>query len=582
MPPDRSSFAALNVHPPLVPEWMGYFTLRASPNTDLWRKPPSHDTSTAPILYTALRQPFCVAEVTVAANWALEWDQAGLCIFAGLPPGRNAVEHLWPYSTPAPASKWVKAGLEFSNNTCRATSVCATNEGADWSLASLPSYHAHRLDLRIKLERIGYALWISYEDDLLGWSKIREVTWFFWGVEDKASTLDDANTNLGDFCASEDPNVVFYVATFLSFLNDTVPQALSYHPNNALNSYGWTPPVTGAIASVTTLTTKYPNDPLANLVWGSAASGSGSFADVYPVTGITSWSSYDADKSTNVLQTGMKVSWVDAVSTSGLDIFTGPGLALAPGVTSSLSSTGPPPLTGGIVRSTTVITSYLTTDTATVTNVTTNATVEATSTRWVLETSSAASSGATHALAPPSLACLGANALADVTIILSLDLLFHGLPSIVQFGLTTCLATLITFRAQTVVLAQDKSSDVTTSRNPPRSLAILKPDPTLVKRSCNNGEIECTNGGQSFSMCSNGAWIDMGNVAAGTLCRGSPGVIDYATPPAAPGTGPGGSTFLNRATALFPPSPRALATAWMVVLFAFAASLYWRRLFLLL
>ncbi|KAL2357847.1 hypothetical protein BJ546DRAFT_946496 [Cryomyces antarcticus] len=145
------------------------------------------------------------ATFTVAANWALEWDQAGLCNFAGLPPGRNAgplpqpfvtrlgeqaggvqVEHLSPYPTPAPASEWVKAGLEFSNNTCRATSICATNEGADWSLASLPSYHAHRLDLRIKLERIGYALWISYEDGPLGWSKIREVTWFFWGVEDKA------------------------------------------------------------------------------------------------------------------------------------------------------------------------------------------------------------------------------------------------------------------------------------------------------------------------------------------------------------------------------------------------------------
>ncbi|KAK5156820.1 hypothetical protein LTR04_005541 [Oleoguttula sp. CCFEE 6159] len=396
------------------------------------------------------------------------------------------------------------------------------------------------------------------------------------------SILDDANTDLGDFCASEDPNIVFYIATFLSFLNDTVPQALSYHPNNALNSYGWTPPVTGAIASVTTLTTKYPNDPLANLVWGSAASGSGSFANVYPVTGIISWSSYDADKSTNVLQTGMKVSWVDAVSTSGLDIFTGPGLALAPGVTSSLTLTGPPPLTGGIVRSTTVVTSYLTTDTATVTNVTTNATVEATSTRWVLATSSAASSGATRALAPPSLACLGANALTDVMIILSLDLLLHGLPSIVQFGLTTCLTTLITFCTQTVVLAQDKSFDVTTSMNLPPSRAVLKPDSTLVERSCNNGEIECINGGQSFSMCSNGAWIDMGNVAAGTLCRGSPGVIDYATPPVVPGTGLGGSTFSNRAVALFPPSPRALATAWMVVLFVFAASLYWRGLFLLL
>jgi hypothetical protein len=42
------------------------------------------------------------------------------------------------------------------------------------------------MDLRIKLERIGYALWIWVEDTVNGWKKLREVTWFFWGVEDKA------------------------------------------------------------------------------------------------------------------------------------------------------------------------------------------------------------------------------------------------------------------------------------------------------------------------------------------------------------------------------------------------------------
>jgi hypothetical protein len=42
------------------------------------------------------------------------------------------------------------------------------------------------MDLRVKIERIGYALWVSYEDELSGWKKLREVTWFFWGVEDKA------------------------------------------------------------------------------------------------------------------------------------------------------------------------------------------------------------------------------------------------------------------------------------------------------------------------------------------------------------------------------------------------------------
>ncbi|KAK7713618.1 hypothetical protein SLS57_007422 [Botryosphaeria dothidea] len=175
MPPDSSSFTALNVSSSAVPEWMGSFTLSAPPNTDLWRKPPSSDTSTAPILYTALRNPFVAAEVTVSADWELEWDQAGL---QDAPPPA--------YTPPEPVSKWVKVGLEFSNNECHATSVCATSDGADWALTSLPSHRGRRSDLRVKMERIGYALWVWYEDDVSGWKKLREVTWFFWGVEDKA------------------------------------------------------------------------------------------------------------------------------------------------------------------------------------------------------------------------------------------------------------------------------------------------------------------------------------------------------------------------------------------------------------
>jgi regulation of enolase protein 1 (concanavalin A-like superfamily) len=238
MPPASSSFTPLNIPNDVVPEWMGSFTVSAPPNTDLWRKPPSRDTSTAPILYTALRNPFIAAEVTVSADWELEWDQGGLVIFAGRPPGQittsaPAIEAPSvvtlslddesatpspsisgvsspnstpaqtptpdsiprpqrdrdpppPYIQPAPAAKWVKVGLEFCNNACHATSVVANSDGADWSLSALPPHHARRLDLRVKIERIGYALWVWYEDEVLGWKKLREVTWFFWGVEDKA------------------------------------------------------------------------------------------------------------------------------------------------------------------------------------------------------------------------------------------------------------------------------------------------------------------------------------------------------------------------------------------------------------
>ncbi|KAI9780445.1 MAG: hypothetical protein M1839_006719 [Geoglossum umbratile] len=252
MPPSSSSFTRLN-HPQPVPNWMGSFTLSAPPNTDLWRKPPSRDTSTAPILYTALRSPFIAAEVTVSADWELEWDQGGLVIFAGAPPGRvpnpNAPspnpstssptaeantsnssasattststsptdstptqsqpqpqrhsEAPPPYLQPPPASKWVKAGLEFYNNAPHASAVCAASDGADWALAPLfpPSptssdstfpMHTPTPPLRVKLERVGHALWIWFSTDPPGagmgggWRKLREVTWFFWGVEDKA------------------------------------------------------------------------------------------------------------------------------------------------------------------------------------------------------------------------------------------------------------------------------------------------------------------------------------------------------------------------------------------------------------
>lgn len=205
MPPDSTSFRALNLPATSIPEWMGSFSLSAPPNTDLWRKPPSRDTSTAPVLYTGLRHPFIAAEVTVSGDWELEWDQAGLVIFAGAPPGRTTADPSQPpvvstenttiipvdglppaYVEPPTASKWVKVGMEFTNNACNATSVCATTDGADWSLTTLSAEHNRRGELRVKFERIGYALWVWYQDEHGVWKKLRDVTWFFWGVEDKA------------------------------------------------------------------------------------------------------------------------------------------------------------------------------------------------------------------------------------------------------------------------------------------------------------------------------------------------------------------------------------------------------------
>jgi regulation of enolase protein 1 (concanavalin A-like superfamily) len=196
--PSRACFQVLNLPDDAIPESMSAFELYAPPHTDLWRKPPAADTATAPILFTALRHPFVSAEVQVSADWQLEWDQAGLVIFAGMPPtstnspvtpvnlpaGSDGSPPAYPQ--PPPGTKWVKVGLEFCNNVCHASSVCATSDGADWTTTSLSPTQAACGELRIKLERIGYALWVSYEDQHLGWKKMREVTWFFYGVENKS------------------------------------------------------------------------------------------------------------------------------------------------------------------------------------------------------------------------------------------------------------------------------------------------------------------------------------------------------------------------------------------------------------
>ncbi|KAJ5953330.1 hypothetical protein N7454_000226 [Penicillium verhagenii] len=184
---------------------------------------PNGDTSTAPIVFTSLRHPFVVAEVTVSADWEMEWDQGGLVIFAGAAPQSFSSDAPILAATTTSTTtntttststnhrraglgaqhqqpcKWVKAGMEFSGGTINASSVSATADGADWCLS--PLMYSPRgpapSSLRIKLERVGHALWIWYQVPSVSpyalspgavgstWKKLREVTWFFYGVEDK-------------------------------------------------------------------------------------------------------------------------------------------------------------------------------------------------------------------------------------------------------------------------------------------------------------------------------------------------------------------------------------------------------------
>lgn len=181
-------FSALNIPPESIPTDTNLFSLTAEPQTNLWRIPPGQDTSTAPVLFRALKFPFVSAEVTVCGDWGLEWDQGGLVLFAGAVPGNTeslpSTESPPPYPVPTD-SKWVKIGLEYCNGRCHVSTTTATSHGADWSLTALPDYHSDRNDIRVKFERLGIGLWLYYEDYRKGWTKLREISGFFYGVSDK-------------------------------------------------------------------------------------------------------------------------------------------------------------------------------------------------------------------------------------------------------------------------------------------------------------------------------------------------------------------------------------------------------------
>ena len=205
MIPGRSNFDTLNMPDTAsISSDMDYFTLTAQPSTKIWREAGLPDTITAPMVFTVLREPLIVAEVTISANWELEWDQAGFAIFVGGSPCGDRQTH--PYNQ-APCRRWVKAGLEFCSGTLHVSSAAAiAPHGADRALTHLPTTNplegqlrSGMQSVRIKIERIGDALWIWYKpgqtscytafrspaEASSGWQKIREVAGFFWGMDRK-------------------------------------------------------------------------------------------------------------------------------------------------------------------------------------------------------------------------------------------------------------------------------------------------------------------------------------------------------------------------------------------------------------
>ncbi|CAM1507582.1 Fc.00g072230.m01.CDS01 [Cosmosporella sp. VM-42] len=151
------------------------FTLSAQPNTDIWKKPPSHDVFTAPFRPHSIAplNHFLSATLTFTTTYIHQFDQAGLLlIFTSTSPSKN------------PARKWIKTGIEFFNSQTRYSTVCC-DRWADWSVAGTPhskDIQEGKRSVTVRVERQGGAdglcLWAYVLD---GGEKVplREIAWVY-------------------------------------------------------------------------------------------------------------------------------------------------------------------------------------------------------------------------------------------------------------------------------------------------------------------------------------------------------------------------------------------------------------------
>ncbi|EHK49240.1 uncharacterized protein TrAtP1_000138 [Trichoderma atroviride] len=148
------------------------FTFSSPANTDVWKKPPSHDVFTAPY-HSLSKNPFSQfqsASLTFTTTYTHQFDQAGLILVLTKP------------SSPSVARKWIKTGVELFDNQSRLSTVCCDN-WADWSVANASSAEdikAGRKAVTILVERLdahdGSCLWVYRVD---GETKVpmREICW---------------------------------------------------------------------------------------------------------------------------------------------------------------------------------------------------------------------------------------------------------------------------------------------------------------------------------------------------------------------------------------------------------------------
>ncbi|KAG8749745.1 hypothetical protein FRC12_013252 [Ceratobasidium sp. 428] len=163
-------------------------TIPAAPGTDLWRKPPSTNSTNAPYYaeYHSLSS-FRRALVTVNAKWDRLYDQGGLIL---LLPGSENAGSLRSHSSSLTTSDkndkayeaWVKTGIEMFDGKPNVGTVATPAHGySDWSLVPTPP-GTTSVTIEVVRQQDGPGLYIYIVD---GDKKtmIREVTWVFHGSD---------------------------------------------------------------------------------------------------------------------------------------------------------------------------------------------------------------------------------------------------------------------------------------------------------------------------------------------------------------------------------------------------------------
>ncbi|KAK0636996.1 hypothetical protein B0T17DRAFT_482064 [Bombardia bombarda] len=121
------------------------FTISAAPDTDIWRKPPTHDVFNAPTgsppgtnsTYGPLPS-FISAHASFSFAWKEQYDQGGLLL------SFRQRSSSAPWSIPA---KWIKTGIEFYNGQPMLSTV-ACDRWADWSVTPLTTAPSKQHDTR--------------------------------------------------------------------------------------------------------------------------------------------------------------------------------------------------------------------------------------------------------------------------------------------------------------------------------------------------------------------------------------------------------------------------------------------------